>query len=105
MLSAVPVSSRIVEYTPILREMPELQVGNYAIAQFTPVLFDRLGFRTFLIFGVFSFAALLLACWTSASVVFGLAWHAPRREGCIVWDFCARNQTEQYLWEQRQTCY
>ena len=38
-------------------------VGNYAIAQCTPVLLGRLGFLTFYIFGLFALAAMLLAHW------------------------------------------
>jgi len=38
-------------------------VGNYIIAQFSPVLLEGLGFGTFLIFGFFCFVGLALALW------------------------------------------
>mmetsp|Transcript_45962 Transcript_45962/g.71738 ORF Transcript_45962/g.71738 Transcript_45962/m.71738 type:complete len:497 (+) Transcript_45962:44-1534(+) len=38
-------------------------VGNYLIAQFTPVMLQRYGFSTFFCFAVFSFSAFLLALW------------------------------------------
>uniref|UniRef100_A0A7S2HWS1 Hexose transporter 1 n=1 Tax=Alexandrium andersonii TaxID=327968 RepID=A0A7S2HWS1_9DINO len=38
-------------------------VGNYIIAQFSPVLLESLGFGTFFIFGGFSFIGLALALW------------------------------------------
>lgn len=38
-------------------------VGNYIIAQITPLLFDSLGFGTFFVFAFFSLLALCLACW------------------------------------------
>jgi len=38
-------------------------VGNYAVAQSTPVLLGRLGFGTFYVFAVFTLAALGLAVW------------------------------------------
>mmetsp|Transcript_10766 Transcript_10766/g.20061 ORF Transcript_10766/g.20061 Transcript_10766/m.20061 type:complete len:501 (+) Transcript_10766:81-1583(+) len=38
-------------------------VGNYIIAQFTPILLDKIGFFTFYVFGFFSFIGLILASW------------------------------------------
>lgn len=38
-------------------------VGNFAIAQLTPILLGTLGFGTFFLFGVSSLVALLLALW------------------------------------------
>lgn len=38
-------------------------VGNWIIAQFTPILLGQYGFDTFFLFGVFSLSALLLATW------------------------------------------
>lgn len=38
-------------------------IGNYLIAQCTPILLGKIGFMTFYIFGAFSFLALLLARW------------------------------------------
>lgn len=38
-------------------------VGNYVIAQFTPVFFDRIGFATFFIFAGFSLTCMALATW------------------------------------------
>lgn len=38
-------------------------VGNWIVAQFTPMLLESVGFLTFCIFGLFCFSALLLACW------------------------------------------
>merc|ERR1719282_2218778 len=38
-------------------------VGNFIIAQFTPILLDILGFNTFFLFSLFSLFALALAHW------------------------------------------
>ena len=38
-------------------------IGNYLIAQCTPILLGKIGFLTFYIFGAFAFVALLLAGW------------------------------------------
>lgn len=38
-------------------------VGNWMVAQFTPMLLDVVGFVTFLMYGAFCFLALLLALW------------------------------------------
>jgi len=38
-------------------------IGNYAIAQFTPILLGRFGFLTFYLFGAFAFVAMLLSSW------------------------------------------
>ncbi|CAJ1384441.1 unnamed protein product [Effrenium voratum] len=38
-------------------------LGNFLIAQVSPVLLESLGFGSFFVFGFFSLAALLLACW------------------------------------------
>lgn len=38
-------------------------IGNFCIAQLTPVMFDAIGFGTFLLFSAFSFVGLLLATW------------------------------------------
>mmetsp|Transcript_167851 Transcript_167851/g.539105 ORF Transcript_167851/g.539105 Transcript_167851/m.539105 type:complete len:494 (+) Transcript_167851:66-1547(+) len=38
-------------------------VGNFVIAQFTPILLGLLGFRTFYVFAVFSVVALYLSWW------------------------------------------
>lgn len=38
-------------------------VGNWIIAQFTPILLGKLGFATFFLFGIFGVVALALAIW------------------------------------------
>eukprot|EP00930_Biecheleria_cincta_P024424 TRINITY_DN17483_c0_g1_i1.p1 TRINITY_DN17483_c0_g1~~TRINITY_DN17483_c0_g1_i1.p1 ORF type:complete len:491 (+),score=83.43 TRINITY_DN17483_c0_g1_i1:114-1586(+) len=38
-------------------------VGNWIIAQFTPILLGQYGFATFFLFGAFSLSALILATW------------------------------------------
>lgn len=38
-------------------------VGNFVIAQFSPMLLDCIGFGTFIVFAVFAFIALKLAMW------------------------------------------
>mmetsp|Transcript_76013 Transcript_76013/g.246167 ORF Transcript_76013/g.246167 Transcript_76013/m.246167 type:complete len:225 (+) Transcript_76013:3-677(+) len=38
-------------------------IGNYLIAQFSPVLLEALGFGTFFIFGAFAFIGMALAMW------------------------------------------
>lgn len=38
-------------------------VGNWTVAQFTPMLLETLGFGTFFIFGAFSLLALMLSLW------------------------------------------
>jgi len=38
-------------------------VGNFCIAQFTPMLLERIGFTTFLLFGMFCAVCLRLALW------------------------------------------
>lgn len=38
-------------------------VGNFLIAQFTPMMLESLGFGTFFVFGAFSAISLVVACW------------------------------------------
>merc|ERR1719188_2480441 len=38
-------------------------IGNFCIAQLTPILLGQLRFQTFWIFGLFCLVGMLLACW------------------------------------------
>eukprot|EP00928_Gymnodinium_smaydae_P020733 TRINITY_DN1801_c0_g3_i5.p1 TRINITY_DN1801_c0_g3~~TRINITY_DN1801_c0_g3_i5.p1 ORF type:complete len:482 (-),score=107.56 TRINITY_DN1801_c0_g3_i5:47-1492(-) len=38
-------------------------VGNYAVAQLTPVMLEAIGFKTFFVFGIFSLLSLALSHW------------------------------------------
>merc|ERR1712107_297967 len=58
-------------------------VGNFIIAQFTPMLLESIHFNTFFVFGFFCAVGVLLSAWLPG--LKGFPWKISRRSLTIRW--------------------